>query len=211
MQNASGSLSPACQAFYGPDNAWKCIMAPHAAPFVQTPWFALQSRFDHWQLAEILFLPCMQAQPYSPPYNKSTCTPAEDAAIQSYGPDFWAQFSPLIAPGSKNGVFLDACIIHGERAAIRGGKPVLPVAVTAAAGARMLWLRHAVHLRTTQDLPLPCCILPAGSTNSSIDGANNAQAFEQWLQGGRQWWIMQCNGSNSTGPCDPSPICAPFP
>lgn len=161
MQNSTGSLSTECQSYYGED-AWKCIMAPHAAPFIKTPWFALQSRFDHWQLAEELFLPCMQNQPYTPPYNKSTCTPQEDAAIQSYGPDFWAQFSPLITPGSKNGVFLDACIIHG-------------------------------------------------STNSTIDGKTNSQAFWEWVNGGQQWYIMQCNGSNSTGPCDPSPICAPFP
>ena len=45
MQQAAGALSPACQAYYGAD-AWKCIMAPHAAAFIETPWFALQSRFD---------------------------------------------------------------------------------------------------------------------------------------------------------------------
>lgn len=46
MQNSTGSLSTECQQYYGPDNAWKCIMAPHATPFIKTPWFALQSRFD---------------------------------------------------------------------------------------------------------------------------------------------------------------------
>jgi hypothetical protein len=51
MQNASGSLSPACQQALAPD-AWKCIMAPHAAPFVNTPWFAFQSRFDLWQVRD---------------------------------------------------------------------------------------------------------------------------------------------------------------
>ena len=51
MQNASGSLSSACQTANGAD-AWKCIMAPYAAPFVTTPWFALQSRFDHWQVGD---------------------------------------------------------------------------------------------------------------------------------------------------------------
>jgi hypothetical protein len=49
MQNSTGSLSPECQAALAPD-AWKCIMAPHAAPYIRTPWFALQSRFDQWQL-----------------------------------------------------------------------------------------------------------------------------------------------------------------
>jgi len=164
MQNSTGSLSTACQSALAPQS-WKCIMAPHAAPFINTPWFALQSRFDHWQLSEILFLPCMQAQNYGPPFKPSQCagTP-QDADIEAYGPAFMEQFRPLMT-GSKNGVFLDACIIHG-------------------------------------------------STNSSIDGANNYEAFQLWLQGSTAhstWWTYKCDGSDSTGPCDPSPICAPFP
>ncbi len=161
MQNASGSLSQACQQALAP-NSWKCIMAPHAAPFVSAPWFALQSRFDHWSLANVLFMPCLQAQPYSPPYHPSTCKPADVANIEAYGPDFMEQFRPLIdTPGTPNGAFLDACIIHG-------------------------------------------------STNSSIDGVNNSGAFNQWLSGGKAWYVMLCNGSDSAGPCDPSPICAPY-
>jgi hypothetical protein len=114
MQKAGGSLSQTCQQAYGVD-AWKCIMAPYAAPYVSTPWFALQSRFDHWQLSEELFMPCMQSQPYAPPYKPSTCSPTDVANIQNYGPRFMSQFRPLIdAPGSKNGAFLDACIIHGS-------------------------------------------------------------------------------------------------
>ncbi len=148
------------QASFGAD-AWKCIMAPYAAPFISTPWFALQSRFDKWQLGEELFMPCQQAQPYSPPYKPSTCNATDVANIQAYGPRFMGQFRPLIdAPGSKNGAFLDACIIHG-------------------------------------------------STNSTIDGVSNSQAFDQWLSGGRAWWVYKCNGSDEQGPCDPSPVCAP--
>lgn len=114
MQNATGSLSPECQAALAPDG-WRCVLAPWAAPFVRTPWFALQSRFDHWQLSNELFLPCMQAQPYAPPFKPSTCAPAEDAAIARYGYDFMAQFAPLMGvPGTKNGAFVDACIIHGS-------------------------------------------------------------------------------------------------
>jgi len=114
MQNASGSLSAACQASYGSD-AWRCIMAPYAAPFITTPWFALQSRFDKWQLGQELFMPCMQRQAYSPPFSPNTCNATDVANIQAYGPRFMDQFRPLInSPGSKNGAFLDACIIHGS-------------------------------------------------------------------------------------------------
>jgi len=121
MQNAAASLAPACLARYGAD-AWKCIMAPYAAPLVATPWFALQSRFDHWQLSEELFMPCMQAQAYGPPFKPTTCKPADVANIQAYGPRFMGQFRPLInAPGSKNGAFLDACIIHGSTTSLIDG------------------------------------------------------------------------------------------
>ena len=64
------------------------------------------------------------------------------AQIQSYGPDFMAQFTPVMnQPGNKNGAFLDACIIHG-------------------------------------------------STNSSIDGKNNWEAFDAWMTGGQQYYLM---------------------
>jgi O-palmitoleoyl-L-serine hydrolase len=161
MQNSTGSLSPACQAAYGAD-AWKCIMAPYAVPFVATPFFALQSRFDHWQLSEEAFVPCMLAQSYSPPYSPSTCTPAEVAEIQSWGPGFMSQFLPAMAKVPASSAFLDACIIHG-------------------------------------------------STNSSINGMNNAEAFGAWFNGtAKDMFIMTCGGSETAGPCDPSPICAPF-
>jgi hypothetical protein len=162
MQNSSGSLNPECQSALAP-NSWQCIMAPHAAPFIKTPWFAFQSRFDHWQLDEEIFLPCMLGQPLAPPYRPGSCTPAEQTGIRNYGYAFMGQFQPLIdVPGTKNGAFVDACIIHG-------------------------------------------------STNSSINGLNNTAAFDQWIKGGQQWYIARCNNSTSEGPCDPSPICAPFP
>jgi len=114
MQAAGASLSPQCQAHWGKD-AWKCIMAPYAAPYITTPWFALQSRFDKWQLGEELFMPCMQRQSYSPPWKPNTCTAADEANIRAYGPRFMSQFRPLMdTPGTKNGAFLDACIIHGS-------------------------------------------------------------------------------------------------
>jgi hypothetical protein len=161
MQNSSGSLSTACQKSYRPEDAWMCIMAPHAVPFIQTPWFTLQSRFDKWQLGNELFLTCMNAQPYSPPYKNSSCTPDQDIAIQNWGVYFMAQLNYTAQP-TRNGGFIDACIIHG-------------------------------------------------STNSLIDGKYNYQAFEAWLAGGQSWYIMQCNGSDTAGPCDTSTVCAPFP
>ena len=107
-------------------------------------------------------MPCMQAQSYSPPWKPNTCTAKDVANIQNYGPTFMAQFRPLInSPASKNGAFLDACIVHG-------------------------------------------------STSSAIDGVTNGAAFQQWLAGGQAWYVMKCAGSDEAGPCDPSPVCAPY-
>jgi hypothetical protein len=166
MQGANASLSPACQAALAPQS-WRCFIPSVAVPFVVTPMFFMQSRFDKWQLGNgELNIPCIQSQPFAPPYHPSTCTPAEDAAITAYGFTFMSFFSQVMAaPGSRNGAFLDACIFHG-------------------------------------------------STNSSIDGQTGEAAFEGWVAGGRAWFVMRCgSGPNatSTGPCDPSPICAPFP
>ena len=105
MQQAGGALSQACQTSYGAE-AWKCIMAPHAAKFIQTPWFALQSRFDTWQLGNIAMLPCTG--------NISRCDPKQWADVQAYGPAFMTEFKPYQDPTSKNGAFLDACLVHGS-------------------------------------------------------------------------------------------------
>ncbi len=110
MQNAGILLSTTCLQTYG----WRCIMAPYAAQFISTPWFMFQSRYDQWQLSKELFMPCIVSQPFSPPYNKSTCNDTDVANIQSYGVDFLAQFGKVMnMQGTKNGAFLDACIIHG--------------------------------------------------------------------------------------------------
>jgi len=105
MQNSTGFLSNECQTALAPDS-WKCIMAPHAAQFIKTPWFALQSRFDTWQLGNIAMIPCTG--------DPLECNTTEWAQIQGYGPEFMAQFTPYITPNSPNGAFLDACLIHGS-------------------------------------------------------------------------------------------------
>lgn len=194
MQNATGSLSAECQATYGID-AYKCIMAPHAAKFIQTPWFALQSRTDTWQLNNIAMIPCT-SDPLKCPANEwaqiqvsvricSACSHLDRtfpiylplplyllAPSQAYSPAFMDEFLSNMNPDSHNGAFLDACLIHG-------------------------------------------------STSSSIDGLNNAQAFQSWLAGNAthgNWWTMKCDDgmggkANSifTGPCDRGPACEKFP
>ena len=81
-------------------------MAPHAAQFVETPWFALQSRFDTWQLGNIAQLPCAS--------DPLKCNETMWRDMQAYGQSFMMQFAPFQTPSSKNGAFLDACLVHGS-------------------------------------------------------------------------------------------------
>ena len=56
----------------------------------------LQSRYDHWQLSNEAMMPCMQAQPYAPPYKPSSCTAKDDANIKQYGVDWMNVFDTSI-------------------------------------------------------------------------------------------------------------------
>ena len=45
-------LSPACLASFAPaGEQWRCIFAQYMTPFIVTPLFVLNSRFDQCQLA----------------------------------------------------------------------------------------------------------------------------------------------------------------
>ena len=124
MQNCSAGLPPACIAHYGggsSDEAYKCLLAPFAEPFVHTPLFFLQSKFDHFQLNAELGLACMNpntaGQPYAPPWIASTCTKADQQAINVYGQDFMHYFAQTtVRPRQLRGCFLTSCIIHGQTA-----------------------------------------------------------------------------------------------
>ena len=53
MFNSTPPLSSACKAKY-PGDEWKCWMATYASPYVREPVFAVQSRFDEFQLMCLL-------------------------------------------------------------------------------------------------------------------------------------------------------------
>jgi len=54
--NVTSGLNADCVAAYAskPSESWKCYFAQYTSPFIRTPIFALQSRFDAWQIPEIL-------------------------------------------------------------------------------------------------------------------------------------------------------------
>ena len=129
MVNASGVLSSQCQSAQATSpphpggkerptsGPWNCLMAATAVPYVQSPLFILQSRFDHFQLGAELALTCMVEQAYHPPWKNVTCSASEVAAIRAYGQDLYAEVEAAMEnfpPGSRRGLFLSSCIVHGQ-------------------------------------------------------------------------------------------------
>ena len=84
MQNMSGSggLSRSCLAA-NPVAPWLCFLAPHImATSIRTLMFELHSRYDEWQLHNILQAPCVPSRPW---YNATKCSMQEASAILDYG------------------------------------------------------------------------------------------------------------------------------
>jgi len=106
MQNLTfgddGGLMPACEAAY-PSQPHYCFMSPHMQSFIKTPFFMFNSKFDYWQLANILQFHWREGRPW---------TEKEKAAVIRYGSDFLEQFAPVQSE-SKNGAMITSCICHG--------------------------------------------------------------------------------------------------
>jgi hypothetical protein len=101
MQNLTfgmeGALTTACQAQH-PTAPGLCVMSPHMAGFIKTPFFMFNSRFDAWQLANI--------------NQAGWSTPAEKAAVVQYGTDFLHQWSAVVPVNGRNGAMITTCICH---------------------------------------------------------------------------------------------------
>lgn len=133
MANSSGVLNPKCleaqitgqqngTAVPAPQGSqhplpgpWNCFMAATAIEYTESPVFVLQSSFDHFQLGHIASIPCIAAEPYQPPWTNSTCGTDDVHAISLYGTDLRAELSRVAtAPTSKRGLYLSACVVHGQ-------------------------------------------------------------------------------------------------
>jgi hypothetical protein len=107
MQNLTfggdeGGLTKACQIKHATE-PWLCFMSPHMQDVIQTPFFVFNSKYDEWQINNIL-----KASPWS--HNQTR----QNAIIQ-YGVDFLTDFQPIIRNWENltNGAFITSCICHG--------------------------------------------------------------------------------------------------
>ena len=92
----AGCLAAAAAASRPPSD---CFFADHAALAVQTPLFALQARWDAWQLQHVAHASAKNA-----------------TAMRAFGAAMDSRIAPLVAtagaPG-RNAVFLSPCLTHG--------------------------------------------------------------------------------------------------
>merc|ERR1712110_1076155 len=100
MQNlAAEVLLPKCLDAF-PETPHYCFMSPHMQQFIETPFFVFNSKFDAWQMANILQVPCLIS--WMKP--SRACTAEEQAAVLEFGEAFMRQFEP-IAGEPRNGAF----------------------------------------------------------------------------------------------------------
>eukprot|EP01048_Picozoa_sp_COSAG05_P010914 COSAG05_NODE_991_length_6277_cov_77.221305_4_plen_100_part_00 len=84
-------------------------MAPHMQRYIRTPFFMQQSKFDWWQLTNILALP---SRPFKP-------NATQQLAILQYSRDFMQQLAPVLENPRQNGGFITSCICHVSRSLAR--------------------------------------------------------------------------------------------
>jgi hypothetical protein len=106
MQNLTfgndGGLMESCQRKHLKE-PWLCFMSPHMQDVIQTPFFVFNSKYDAWQINEIL-----KANPWS--HN----TTRQNSIVQ-YGVDFLTAFQPVMTNWENltHGAFITSCICHG--------------------------------------------------------------------------------------------------
>jgi hypothetical protein len=94
------SVDSDCVAHYGEAEGWRCMIGSLAAPFVKTPLFILNSKYDTWQEKAILGLDCV------PP----SCTnEAQEAFWVAYGQTL---VKTLDAVPARHAAFLMNCPAH---------------------------------------------------------------------------------------------------
>ena len=105
-------MSVDCLAAYS-ETPELCFLAPYMQAYIQTPFFMFNSKYDAWQIREILEVPCFDAWA-----THSNCSASDQAAILQYGADFMSNFDgegtgvPVEGHG-RNGAFVTSCIMHG--------------------------------------------------------------------------------------------------
>jgi len=93
--NVSMGLNSDCVAAYAskPAESYKCYFAQYTSPFIRTPIFILQSRYDAWQVPNILGT-------------------SNVAAVNQFGANLTADVTNNLLTLPRAGAWLDSCYHH---------------------------------------------------------------------------------------------------
>ena len=108
-QNVSGAVNAACAAAHTSEDAWKCFMAQYTLPFIQTPYFIVNSFYDAWQWGAILAMPC-RCTAKSP--KGCGCPPAALSALERFRGDMIGNVSAALQKAPLSSGFLYSCTTH---------------------------------------------------------------------------------------------------
>jgi len=98
---------------------WKCIFAPYTYPYIQTPLFVVQAKYDSWQLSVELDIGCL-AWDNPPPGH---CNSTQIQQFMLWG-DLQLKSVMGVINSSKDGIFMDACFQHCQT--LFGGSTLIP-------------------------------------------------------------------------------------
>lgn len=129
----------ACLRAHGRIDAWKCLMAQYALPYIKTPFFLMNSAVDLWQIEHILGLHCMPAH----------CSQGDFEHIERYREVFLAALAPVTA-SAANGIYINSCYMHGQSVYYCNGHPQSESGQGRHAGSCQGWLSQTVHGVTPQ-------------------------------------------------------------
>ena len=147
MQNVSSHVNRDCITANPGNDEWKCFMAEYTAPHIKTPFFALQSAYDEWQMMNVVALPC--GMPH--------CNTTEKAAFLGFRDQLLDRLKPTLAL-PQFGIWLDSCFLHGQQD-VHGDWNKLTISGVTAAKAFGDWFfnRSSAAQRQHIDCPYPCC------------------------------------------------------
>ena len=118
QMNSSGGVNQECLNSKAADLQWMCMFASYSLPHIRTPMFVSNSRFDSWQMDEILggqayygLNAAEQAAYASCVADYNRCDARFKAAVDEWAVAFQGKLAPALA-NPKDGVFVNNCHRH---------------------------------------------------------------------------------------------------
>ena len=101
----NATIDPVCGAFYGEEDAYKCMVPTLLYPHLKTPIFIAESIFDSVVSCGFAGLPCDKIL--------FTLTSKDVKAwLESYGANLTQNVQQQVVPKAGDGAFIPACFMH---------------------------------------------------------------------------------------------------